>query len=108
MVEFKTHEHDVLVIGAGGVLTELLQDSATLLLPTNRSEIETALKSLKVWKLIEGFRGKSGDAEATISAIEAIARFADYHADTLGELDVNPLLVLPEGAVAVDALIRMR
>ena len=97
-----------LVIGAGGVLTELLQDSATLLLPTNRSEIETALKSLKVWKLIEGFRGKSGDAEATISAIEAIARFADYHADTLRELDVNPLLVLPEGAVAVDALIRMR
>ncbi len=97
-----------LVIGAGGVLTELLQDTATLLLPTNRSEIETALKSLKVWTLIEGYRGKSGDRHATIAAIEAIARFADYHADTLEELDVNPLLVLPEGAVAVDALITMR
>jgi acetate---CoA ligase (ADP-forming) len=96
------------VVGAGGILTELLQDSATLLLPTNRSEIEAALKSLKVWKLIEGFRGKSGDSEATIGAIESIARFAEAHADTLEELDVNPLLVLPAGAVAVDALIRMK
>jgi acetate---CoA ligase (ADP-forming) len=97
-----------LVVGAGGILTELLQDSATLLLPTNRSEIETALKSLKVWKLIAGFRGKTGDSEATIGAIESIARFAEAHADTLEELDVNPLLVLPEGAVAVDALIRIK
>ena len=97
-----------LVIGAGGVLTELLHDSVTLLLPTNRDEIETALKSLKVWKLVEGFRGKSGDAEEVIKAIEAITRFADTHADTLEELDVNPLLVLTNGVVAVDALVKMR
>ena len=51
-----------LVIGAGGILTELLKDSATLILPTSRAEIERALRSLKVWKLIEGFRGKSGDS----------------------------------------------
>jgi hypothetical protein len=97
-----------LVIGAGGILTELLQDSRTLLLPTNRNEIEIALKSLKVWKLITGYRGKSGDADATIAAIESIARFAEAHADTLEELDVNPLLVLPKGAIAVDALVKMR
>jgi acetate---CoA ligase (ADP-forming) len=97
-----------LVIGAGGILTELLQDSATLLLPTNRSEIETALQSLKVWKLIKGYRGKSGDSESVIVAIEAIAKFANDHADTLEELDVNPLLILPKSAVAVDALIKMR
>jgi acetate---CoA ligase (ADP-forming) len=97
-----------LVVGAGGIFTELLQDSATLLLPTNRNEIETALKSLKVWKLVESFRGKSGDAEAAIAAVEAIAKFAAAHASTLEELDVNPLLVLPKGAVAVDALVKMR
>jgi acetate---CoA ligase (ADP-forming) len=97
-----------LVVGAGGIFTELLEDFATLLLPTNRSEIETAVKSLKVWKLVEGFRGKSGDANAAINAIEAIARFAEFHVDTLEELDLNPLLVLPKGAIAVDALIRMR
>jgi acetate---CoA ligase (ADP-forming) len=97
-----------LVIGAGGIFTELLQDSATLLLPTNRNEIETALKSLKVWKLVEGYRGKSGDAEAVFAAIEAVTKFAATHADTLDELDINPLLVLPNGAVAVDALVKMR
>lgn len=97
-----------LVIGAGGVLTELLQDSAALLLPTNRSEIESALKSLKIWKLVEGYRGKFGDVEAVIAAIEATAKFANAHAETLEELDINPLLVLPKGAVAVDALIRIQ
>ena len=97
-----------LVVGAGGVFTELLQDSATLLLPTNRREIETALQSLRVWKLVEGFRGRSGDVEAVIKAVEAIARFAEFHVDTLEELDVNPLLVLPDRVVAVDALVKMR
>ena len=97
-----------LVVGAGGILTELLQDTATLLLPTNRNEIEVALKSIKIWKLVEGFRGKSGDAEAVIAAVESIASFAEAHMDTLEELDVNPLLVLPNGAVAVDALVKLR
>ena len=97
-----------LVIGAGGILTELLKDSVTLLLPTSREEIIRALKSLKVWKLVEGFRGKSGDQKAVIDAIMAVASFAEAHGAHIEELDVNPLLALPKGAVAVDALIRMR
>ena len=97
-----------LVIGAGGILTELLKDSVTLLLPTSREEITRALKSLKVWKLVDGFRGKSGDQKAVIDATMAVAAFAKAHTAHIEELDVNPLLVLPEGAVAVDALIRMR
>ncbi|MFO1088703.1 MAG: acetate--CoA ligase family protein [Hyphomicrobiales bacterium] len=99
-----------LVIGAGGVLTELLKDAATLILPTSRAEISRALDGLAVAKLIDGFRGKSGDRAAVIAAIEAVARFAQAHASVLEELDVNPLMVLPpgQGAVAVDALIRMR
>jgi acyl-CoA synthetase (NDP forming) len=99
-----------LVLGAGGILTELLKDSATLILPASRPEIVRALKSLKVWKLVEGFRNKSGDQEGVIKAVEAIAGFAEAHRGLIEELDVNPLLVLPpgQGAVAVDALITMR
>ncbi|MGE0212174.1 MAG: acetate--CoA ligase family protein [Parvibaculaceae bacterium] len=99
-----------LVLGAGGVLTELLKDTATLMLPTDRAEIERALKGLKTWPLVAGFRGKVGDEAGVVEAVEAIARFAMAHADTLEELDVNPLMVLPpgEGAVAVDALVRLR
>jgi acyl-CoA synthetase (NDP forming) len=97
-----------LVVGAGGILTELLKDTATLILPTTRTEIERALQSLKVWRLVEGFRGKSGDAVAVIAAVEAVARFAEAHRGFIEELDVNPLLVCEDGAVAVDALIKMR
>ncbi len=97
-----------LVVGAGGILTELLQDSATLLLPTTRTEIVHACEGLKVWKLIEGFRGRSGDKEAVFSAIEAVASFAHAYNDQIEELDINPLLVLKKGAMAVDALIKVK
>ncbi len=98
-----------LVIGAGGILTELLEDSITLLLPTNETEIAASLEGLKVARLIKGFRGRAGDHAATVKAIAAIARFVEDHADRLDELDINPLLVLApgRGVVAVDALIRL-
>ena len=89
-------------------MTELLKDSVTLLLPTTRAEITRALQSLACWKLVQGFRGKSGDAEAVIAAVSAVARFAAAQAAEIEELDINPLLVLPTGAVAVDALLRYR
>jgi acetyl-CoA synthetase len=81
-----------------------------VLLPTSRAEIERALDRLAVSRMIAGFRGKAGDREGVIAAIEAVARFADAHRAWIEELDVNPLMVLPpgKGAVAVDALIRMR
>ncbi|MCB1377773.1 MAG: acetate--CoA ligase family protein [Alphaproteobacteria bacterium] len=97
-----------LVIGAGGIFTELLKDTVTLILPTTRPEIERSLKALKVWRLVEGFRGKSGDQLAVIKAVEAVANFAEAHRGLVEELDVNPLLVLADSAVAVDALIKMR
>ncbi|WP_108883048.1 acetate--CoA ligase family protein [Anderseniella sp. Alg231-50] len=99
-----------LVIGAGGVLTELLEDSAIILLPASRADIATALASLKVSRLIDGYRGKAGDLAGTLEAIETVARFATDNATTLEELDINPLMVLApgKGAVAADALIRIR
>ncbi len=99
-----------LVVGAGGILTELLNDTATLLLPTSRTDIAAALQSLKVSQLVESYRGKSGDLPATLDAIELIAGFAVDHATTLEELDINPLMVLApgKGAIAADALIRIR
>ncbi len=97
-----------LVIGAGGIFTELLKDSVTLLMPCSESEIIRALNKLKVWKLVEGFRGKSGDHHAVIEAIKSVGKFAAAYADHIEELDINPLFVLPKGAVAADALIKMR
>jgi len=101
----------VLVLGAGGVLTELLADSVTLLPPFTRDSIAAALRSLKVAKLLAGFRGRpAGDLEALIDAALAIAGYAAAHVSTLQEIDVNPLIVRPagKGAVAVDALVRLK
>ena len=99
-----------LTVGAGGVLVEMLQDAAVMLLPATPDEIREKLMGLRVARLLEGFRGKPrGDIRGAIKAILAIADFAERHADRLVELDVNPLFVLPEGrgAVAADAFIRM-
>ncbi|MGI9245347.1 MAG: acetate--CoA ligase family protein [Steroidobacteraceae bacterium] len=97
-----------LLVGAGGVLAEAMDDTTTLLLPASRAGIERALQRLKVWRLVEGYRGRRGDGDAVVRAVEAVAAYAHAHRDTLEELDVNPLLVLPDRAVAVDALIRLR
>jgi acetyl-CoA synthetase len=98
-----------LTLGAGGVLVELVQDVVTLLLPTSRDEIRAALASLRAWRLLTGYRGRPrGDVDAAVDAVAAVARYAADRADRLLELDVNPLLVLPEGhgVLAVDVLIR--
>lgn len=100
----------VLVIGAGGVLTELLRDSATLLPPFTPTSIGTALNRLKVSKLLAGFRGKpAGDLPALVETVLACTRYAEANLDALVELDINPVIVRPAGlgAVAVDALIRL-
>ena len=99
-----------LLVGFGGVLVEILKDCATLLLPASRESVTGALLSLKSARLLQGYRGAPvADTEAAVDSIMAISRFAEDHADRLLELDVNPLLVLPEGmgAVAVDALVTM-
>lgn len=99
-----------LVVGFGGVLVELINDSHTLLLPTDRAQVLAALKSLKTAPMLTGYRGlPHADLDAAVDAILAVADFAASHADTILELDVNPLIVRPEGlgAVTADALVRL-
>ena len=97
-----------LTLGAGGIFVELLRQVEQVLLPTSREAIERALDRLAVSRLLAGWRGKpAGDRAALVDAVLAVARFAGDHADRLVELDVNPLIVLPKGVVAADALIRM-
>ncbi len=98
-----------LTLGAGGIFVELLRQTAQVLLPASRAAIEAALASLPLHKLLTGYRGKAGcDMAALVDAIDRIAAWAMDHAAQLEEMDVNPLLALPHGAIAVDALIRMR
>ena len=98
-----------LTVGAGGVLVELLQDARTLLLPVQRHEVQAALEALKMALLLRGFRGRpAGDMAALVDAVMAVADYAQANAHRLLELDVNPVLVMPQGVLAVDALIRLQ
>ncbi len=98
----------VMTIGTGGVLVELIKDSATLLLPASRDEVEAALKGLKMYPLLDGYRGRArADFGSAVDAIMGIAAFVSGHAGAIEELDINPLIVCGEGQGAwiADALL---
>ena len=97
----------VLTLGAGGVLTELLRDSTSLLLPVDSTDVTNALGKLNIAPLLQGYRGKpAADMSAIVKAILAVQDYVLKNADTLSEVEINPLFCTPTGAVAVDALIR--
>jgi acetate---CoA ligase (ADP-forming) len=100
----------VLVLGAGGVLTELLADSVTLLPPWTRGSIIAGLDRLRTAPLLKGYRGKpAGDIAALVDSILGVARYASANLAQVVEIDVNPVIVRPAGlgVVAVDTLIRL-
>ena len=98
-----------MVIASGGILVELYKDSQTVLLPTDAGTVIQALSRLKCHPLLCGYRGRAQcDIGKLVDTIIKIAEFAESNSGDLVEMDVNPLMVLPEGAIVADALIRMR
>ncbi|MEZ5742791.1 MAG: acetate--CoA ligase family protein [Sphingomonadaceae bacterium] len=98
----------LLTVGLGGVWTELMKDACHALLPVGEGEAEAMLRSLKGFKLLDGYRGApKADVKAAAKAIAALGEAVTAGGAALREVEVNPLLVLPEGkgAVAVDALV---
>jgi acyl-CoA synthetase (NDP forming) len=98
----------LLTVGLGGVWTELMKDVAHALLPVDAQGAEALLRSLKGFKLLDGFRGApKADVKAAAEAIAALGDAALAGGERLREVEINPLLVLPQGrgAVALDALV---
>lgn len=94
-----------LTLGSGGVLAELLDDVVTLLLPTNTIEIMDALKDLKIYRLMVGFRGQTKvDLEKISDSLYRITQFMQRNSGTMVELEINPLFVYQQQVCAVDAL----
>ena len=97
----------MITIAEGGVLSELRKDSVTLCMPCNKTEIVRALKKLKIWPLLNGYRNKKAvNIDKIVLAVFALQRYALEERDKLVELEINPLLVKPDQVVAADALIR--
>jgi len=97
----------VLTIGAGGTLTELLQDSASILIPSSKANIKQSLTRLKIHKLLLGYRGgPAADIAGIIDAIMAVQDYVLANVEHLQEIEINPLICTPDAAIAADALIR--
>ncbi|MGV6849324.1 MAG: acetate--CoA ligase family protein, partial [Marinibacterium sp.] len=97
----------VLTLGAGGVLTEILRDTVSVLVPSSRSAIRAALDRLACAPLLAGYRGKPGvDIDAILDAVDAVQNYVIANAATVDEVEFNPLICSADGVVAVDALIR--
>ena len=97
-----------LTLGMGGVTAELLADTVTLVAPVTADDVLVALADLRLWPLINGYRGRAkadlGAVVDTVLALQAALQ-AD---DRIEEIEINPLILREAGAVAVDVLMRER
>jgi acyl-CoA synthetase (NDP forming) len=96
----------LLVVGAGGVLVELLADRAVALPPVSTGQAHRILGTLRAARLLAGVRGQpAADLDAVVAAITGLSQLATELGDVIEALDINPLICGPARAVAVDALL---
>lgn len=101
----------MVLVGCGGVLVELLDDTAMGRAPFGEDEAARLLSSLRSARLLDGLRGSPpADRAAVVTLLTRLSRLAHDLEDEILELDVNPVIVGPRGsgAVAADALVRLR
>jgi acetyltransferase len=95
----------VVLVGVGGLLAEVLDDVAIRLAPVRRDEAAAMLDSLRGRRLLDGVRGRPAvDRGSIVDLIVGLGCLAMSRPD-LVEVDLNPVIASPEGAVAVDALV---
>ncbi|WP_062473415.1 acetate--CoA ligase family protein [Variovorax boronicumulans] len=98
----------MVMVGLGGIFAEIFKDVALQPAPVDEAQATAMLQSLKAFPLLDGARGRpKADVPAAAKAIVALSRFAVRHADSVSEIDINPLVVLDQGrgAHALDALL---
>ena len=100
----------VLTMAMGGTAVELMRDSQSLVLPASSLEIETALRSLRLFPIINGYRGKlAADIDKVVESIAILASYAFSQRHRMYALEINPLIIRPFDyyPVAADAIIQV-
>ena len=88
-------------------MAELLGDQVSQILPVKREDVTQALRSLKICKVLMGYRGNSAaELDPIIDAVLAVQSYVIDNVNEVEEVEINPLIATPERAIAVDALIR--
>ena len=95
-----------LTLGMGGVTAEVLADTVTLVLPVTEAQVLEAARGLRLWPLLDGYRGRPKADMAAVAAMAVRLGALMLGDDGLEEIEINPVMVRESGAVAVDALVR--
>ena len=97
----------LVMVAAGGIATGILEDRAFLLPPFSRRDAARAIRSLRIWPLLDGYRG--ADPVDTDSLEQLLVALGELAVDTpeLAELDFNPVMCTPTGTVLVDVKVRL-
>jgi acyl-CoA synthetase (NDP forming) len=97
----------LLTLAAGGVLTEVLSDTSSIMLPSSEDEILECFNKTKISKIIKGYRGAVGaDVNQIIEAVMKIQSLVLSNKDKIFEIEINPLIVTSSEVIVADALIR--
>jgi acyl-CoA synthetase (NDP forming) len=97
----------LVMVAPGGTATELWHDSHLLLAPVSDADVRRALRSLRTWPLLAGFRGSAHvDVDALAELVVAVGALAT-EVPEVAELDLNPVLVRADGVTLVDVKIRL-
>jgi len=97
----------VLTLAAGGVMTEILKDSTTLVLPVTSQDVTEAFQRLKIAPILNGYRGQPAvDMAALVDAVMSVQSYVQQNMNDVLEVEINPIIATPTTAIAVDALIR--
>lgn len=102
----KTDEQfgQTIAFGLGGIFTEVFEDVSFRITPITRKDAEDMIKEIKGYKILKGYRGKRYDVRALVEILLKTSRMLEENQE-IRELDINPVIALPKGAVAVDARI---
>lgn len=94
-----------LTLALGGVAVELMDDTATLALPVARDVVENSLRGLRLFPLVDGYRGRPcADIPAALEAIETLTAFFLARPEIV-QLEINPLILAEDAAIVVDAVL---
>jgi hypothetical protein len=97
----------LVMVASGGVAVDVWQDHAFLMPPFGPAEAKRALRSLRIWPLLDGFRGaEPADTEGLARLVAAVGRLA-ADVPEMAELDLNPVMVGPSSCAVVDAKVRL-
>src|SRR5262249_55530438 len=99
----------IVMAGTGGILLELIKDVAFCAPPVGREKALDLLARTQAGRLITGYRGSAPrDLDAVINALGRLGRLAIDLEGVIESVDVNPFVALPQGGLALDALIVLK